>query len=567
MMDPITDQERTLVSMEIEDMIKVELNGVWETTQKGLFVYPAMEDLRPDLKDSFLSTIQGFCSREGLTLLYLEQITEEFLITSASVSLHLDLYFKYEQDKVLESERRKKKQKEENPKRFAYLPVNIQPAMSYFHHRLKKLCRETPEFHMNLESVKMIHKQFPSRNKDWTKVKTVKATIQITKEALKLNCDAHSHIFSKTTVQATNTCVRRCVENWDSPLDSPLVRQVLRGIRLDRGRRGIGEGFRTHTSYQDDPRSGDLPRPLGDVLQICSLDTDRQVKGYRTKPPMRNDNRKRESNSSPQHKEGDDREVKHKGYYTSPRTEVVDLDESDSEDSKDLEIEEVVHLAKITTSMHESIESYCNAVSSIVLIDNYNIQIFRKDIDTLKGLNWLNDSIIDFYMQMIQKRSRTPGYLKVYAANSYFYTKLMSSDHSSIKRWTKNIDIFSCDLMFIPIYLGMHWCLAVIDFRKFGIYYYDSMGGNNQNCVEALLQYIQDEFREKKRRRLDVKRLSTKMVKNIPQQFNGSDCGMFACKFAEYLSRDASISFSQKDMPHFRRRMIWEIVQDTLLHP
>jgi Ulp1 family protease len=26
---------------------------------------------------------------------------------------------------------------------------------------------------------------------------------------------------------------------------------------------------------------------------------------------------------------------------------------------------------------------------------------------------------------------------------------------------------------------------------------------------------------------------------------NGSDCGMFACKFAEYITRDAAISFTQ----------------------
>ena len=34
-------------------------------------------------------------------------------------------------------------------------------------------------------------------------------------------------------------------------------------------------------------------------------------------------------------------------------------------------------------------------------------------------------------------------------------------------------------------------------------------------------------------------------VKNIPNQMNGSDCGMFACKFAEYISRNADITFTQ----------------------
>ncbi|VDK47313.1 unnamed protein product [Gongylonema pulchrum] len=46
---------------------------------------------------------------------------------------------------------------------------------------------------------------------------------------------------------------------------------------------------------------------------------------------------------------------------------------------------------------------------------------------------------------------------------------------------------------------------------------------------------------------------------------NGSDCGMFACKFAEYASRRARISFSQEHMPYFRERMVYEICRQRLL--
>ena len=35
------------------------------------------------------------------------------------------------------------------------------------------------------------------------------------------------------------------------------------------------------------------------------------------------------------------------------------------------------------------------------LIDAHKIQIIVKDIRTTLGLNWLNDKIINFYMQMI----------------------------------------------------------------------------------------------------------------------------------------------------------------------
>ena len=48
---------------------------------------------------------------------------------------------------------------------------------------------------------------------------------------------------------------------------------------------------------------------------------------------------------------------------------------------------------------------------------------------------------------------------------------------------------------------------------------------------------------------------------------NGSDCGMFTCQFAEYISRRARFTFSQNDMPYFRKRMIAEIVNNDIIFP
>eukprot|EP00064_Thunnus_orientalis_P000837 superscaffoldBa00000048_g838 len=55
------------------------------------------------------------------------------------------------------------------------------------------------------------------------------------------------------------------------------------------------------------------------------------------------------------------------------------------------------------------------------------------------------------------------------------------------------------------------------------------------------------------------------LTEEIPQQMNGSDCGMFTCKYADYITKDKSITFTQKHMPYFRRRMVWEIVNHKLL--
>jgi len=204
-----------------------------------------------------------------------------------------------------------------------------------------------------------------------------------------------------------------------------------------------------------------------------------------------------------------------------------------------------------------------------VLVDAHKIQITVKDIGTLRGLNWLNDEIINFYLQMIVSRSvaNPSKFQPIYACTTFFYPKLKDGGHASVKRWTKKVDIFSHSLILVPVHLGMHWCLATIDIKKKAITYYDSMGGNNTACLRSLAEYVKNEHLAKKGKALDMSSWVQVVAKQIPQQMNGSDCGMFTCKFAEYLSRRARITFSQQDMPYFRRRMVYEIVENTLLHP
>jgi len=234
----------------------------------------------------------------------------------------------------------------------------------------------------------------------------------------------------------------------------------------------------------------------------------------------------------------------------------------------EIEDDEDIELAEITEEMLVVIRGAERSRSG-TLVDAHKIQITGNDIETLKGLNWLNDEVINFYMQMIVQRS-SEGNKKfplVYAFSTFFYPKLMDSGHSGVKRWTKKVDLFSHSLILIPVHLGMHWCLAVIDLEKKAISYYDSMGGRNNRCLRALSKYIEEEHLAKKSAPLDMSDWSQEIAESIPQQMNGSDCGMFTCKFAEYISRRKKITFTQKDMPHFRRRMIWEIVENTILHP
>ncbi|EDL04210.1 SUMO1/sentrin specific peptidase 1, isoform CRA_b, partial [Mus musculus] len=223
---------------------------------------------------------------------------------------------------------------------------------------------------------------------------------------------------------------------------------------------------------------------------------------------------------------------------------------------------------EITEEMEKEIKNvFHNGNQDEVLSEAFRLTITRKDIQTLNHLNWLNDEIINFYMNMLMERSKEKGFPSVHAFNTFFFTKLKTAGYQAVKRWTKKVDVFSVDILLVPIHLGVHWCLAVVDFRRKSITYYDSMGGINNEACRILLQYLKQESVDKKRKEFDTNgwQLFSKKSQEIPQQMNGSDCGMFACKYADCITKDRPINFTQQHMPYFRKRMVWEILHRKLL--
>ncbi|KAM6304959.1 sentrin-specific protease 2 [Aegotheles albertisi] len=202
-----------------------------------------------------------------------------------------------------------------------------------------------------------------------------------------------------------------------------------------------------------------------------------------------------------------------------------------------------------------------------VLSSAYKLRVTREDIGTLENFCWLNDEVINFYMNLLMERSKKEGYPSVHVFSTFFYPKLISGGHKAVGRWTKAVDIFKQDLIFVPIHLSMHWTLGVIDVRRKSIRYLDSLGQKGNKICETLFKYLQEESRQK--RNLDLAAsewtLFSTEPHEIPQQQNGSDCGVFMCKYADYISRDKPMAFTQNHMPYFRKRMVWEILHQQLL--
>ncbi|XP_066474947.1 sentrin-specific protease 7 isoform X2 [Tiliqua scincoides] len=106
--------------------------------------------------------------------------------------------------------------------------------------------------------------------------------------------------------------------------------------------------------------------------------------------------------------------------------------------------------------------------------------VTREDLECLECGEFLNDVIIDFYLKYLWlERAPKPLADRSHIFSSFFYKCLTRTEnnseehlsislaerrHKRVKRWTRHINIFSKDYIFVPVNEKSHWYIAVICF-------------------------------------------------------------------------------------------------------
>ncbi|CCI40892.1 unnamed protein product [Albugo candida] len=209
-----------------------------------------------------------------------------------------------------------------------------------------------------------------------------------------------------------------------------------------------------------------------------------------------------------------------------------------------------------------------------VIICKFNVDLTRQHFRRLLPKQWLNDEIINFWFQLLQESNAALAHSgepekSCHFFNSFFYTKVSEDGYNyrNVRRWTRKVDLFGMDKIFVPVNLSnTHWCLAVIFMKDKKIQYYDSMRGCGLRCLETLRRYICDEMKDKKNTEIvvdDWELIPTTI--DTPQQKNGFDCGVFTCIFAEYVASNHALDFVQRDMEYHRQRMAYNILQGSIV--
>jgi len=202
----------------------------------------------------------------------------------------------------------------------------------------------------------------------------------------------------------------------------------------------------------------------------------------------------------------------------------------------------------------------------------------RRSMQTLQPCKWLNDEVIHYFYLMLANRDAElseadTNRRRSHFFKSFFLTKLFDEGasnvykYSNVKRWSKKVpgkDIFALDKIFFACNLSnVHWASAVIYVQEKRIQFYDSMTGDGMYQMNGLLNYLKDEWRAKKGGELpdaDKWKLVT-CTDDTPVQENGFDCGVFTCMFADFLSINKPLSFSQEHISHCRKRIALSIMK------
>ncbi|XP_072034380.1 sentrin-specific protease 3-like [Amphiura filiformis] len=190
------------------------------------------------------------------------------------------------------------------------------------------------------------------------------------------------------------------------------------------------------------------------------------------------------------------------------------------------------------------------------------ITLTADDLYTLADHQWLNDNIVNAYMYLITTSCKK----KVFAHSTFFYTKLSKPNkgYDSVRRWTDQVDLFAQDLVLIPVHIRNHWTLAAIHVQQHRIEYYNSLGSNNSRVMGNLIQYLRREASTRERHLFTALKWGTGFMKGLPQQKNGSDCGVYVCQYAKRICYGKQVKFTTMESMAFRTEMCKELANQKL---
>nr|XP_036854564.1 sentrin-specific protease 7 [Manis javanica] len=250
--------------------------------------------------------------------------------------------------------------------------------------------------------------------------------------------------------------------------------------------------------------------------------------------------------------------------------------------------------------------------------------VTSEDLECLEEGEFLNDVIIDFYLKyLILEKASDELVERSHIFSSFFYKCLTRKEnnltednpnlsmaqrrHKRVRTWTRHINIFNKDYIFVPVNESSHWYLAVICFpwleeavyedipqttsqpsqpqqsqldnktidndlqttsalslgtedsqstdtnmsipkkmcKRPCILILDSLkAASIQNTVQNLREYLEVEWEVKRKTHREFSKTNmVDLCPKVPKQDNSSDCGVYLLQYVESFLKDPIVNF------------------------
>lgn len=214
------------------------------------------------------------------------------------------------------------------------------------------------------------------------------------------------------------------------------------------------------------------------------------------------------------------------------------------------------------------------SVESYRLTNPNGTEIIEAGIEKLNNMalgEWLDESIMDAYMNMLQKKCDADE-----DSNTLFLTSMSGTllRMGELNTGDLNASSFENARVVIPINAGTppnHWAFVVVDNTGGSpeVTYYDSLQGQtSEGTYKSYAGCWEDEIRPRIQAMLTSAGLEDITYhlathEEMPRQNNSDDCGVYACQMMRYLSLGdiSPLTIS----PESRSTMLLELAGDKLI--
>jgi sentrin-specific protease 7 len=268
---------------------------------------------------------------------------------------------------------------------------------------------------------------------------------------------------------------------------------------------------------------------------------------------------------------------------TNKGKQIAKPEESEEEQQEEENVPQKRHNTRATTQANSAHHQEKEKERGKILCYYKNVCITQGDVERLNEGEFLNDSLIDWYLQRCYDRIKEQSYKdKVHIFSTQFYPLLKKDPERAAQRvpLPSKTKIFEKDFLFIPVNENAHWTLFVVCYpgkdnpynkkttdmkQPTCIMNIDSLGSSHRTASRKIREYLSLRYKveynvEKK---FDAENIPG-MVSSVPGQDNHCDCGVFLLHYVDLFCEQMyklpiplnnKEWFELSDIPQKRKRM------------